>query len=123
MRSRYWFLNLLAGLAVLVLLGWHMAVMHLDDLLGLVSSVSATPLAWDQVAGRGRSAAFTGMYVLLLGTALFHGFYGLQTVLKEYWPGRMAGSLITAGCWLAGGALFTIGAYATIAFHSASLVP
>ncbi len=123
MRSRYWFLNLLAGLAVLVLLSWHMAVMHLEDLLGVVSSVSAAPLAWAQVVERGRSAAYAVTYVLLLGTALFHGFYGLQTVLKEYWPGRTAGNLITAGCWLAGGALFSVGAYATIAFHSASLVP
>ncbi len=123
MRGRYWVLNLLSGLAVFALLGWHMAVMHLNDLLGLAVSMPVVPLAWDQVLERGRSAAYAGTYVLLLGTALFHGFYGLHTILKEYWPGRVAGNLITACCWIAGGALFAVGTYATIAFRSASLVP
>ncbi len=123
MRNRYWFFNILSGVAILILLGWHMATMHLQDLLGLVGSISAKPLAWEHVVARGRSAVFACTYVLLLGTALFHGFYGLRTILTEYWPGRIAEKLIAAGCWIAGGALFTIGTYTTVAFHSASLVP
>ena len=122
MRTLYWFLNLLSGLVVFVLLGWHMAIMHLEDLLGLVFSVSAEPLAWEHVLARGRSTLFASTYVLLLGTALFHGFYGLRTILTEYFSGKGAETLITASCWIAGGALFAIGTYTTLAFSSASLV-
>ena len=123
MRSRYWFVNLLSGLAILVLLGWHMAVMHLDDLLGVLVSVSANPLEWEHVVARGRSAVVAGTYVLLLGFALFHGFYGLRTVLTEYWPSKSAETLITAVCWTAGSVLFTVGTYTTIVFRFASLDP
>ncbi len=123
MRSRYWLLNLFSGLAILVLLGWHMAVMHLDGLLGLVVPVSTDPLAWEHVVARGRSAVVAGTYVLLLGLGLFHGFYGLRTVLTEYWPSKGAETLITAICSMAGVTLFAVGTYTTVVFRSASLVP
>ena len=32
---KYWFLNALCGLVILVLLGGHMATMHLDDVLAV----------------------------------------------------------------------------------------
>ena len=123
MRSRYWLLNLFCGLAILLLLGWHLAVMHLDGLLGLIVPVSTDPLAWEHVVARGKNAVVAGTYVLLLGIALFHGFYGLRTVLTEYWPSKGAETLITAVCWTAGGTLFTVGTYTTIVFRSDYLVP
>ena len=124
MRSSVWFWSLLSGLVVFVLLGWHMAVMHLHGPLGmLASSMSAEPLAWQDVVARGKSALVTVSYVLLLGAALFHGLYGLRTMLTEYWPSRGAERLITVCCWITGGALFTVGTYAAIAFRSAALAP
>lgn len=123
MRSSVWFWSLVSGLVVLGLLGWHMAVMHLHGSLGLFVSMSAEPLAWPDVVARGRSAVVAASYVLLLGAALFHGFYGLRTMLTEYWPTRAAQKLITISCWVTGGALFTVGAYAAIAFRSAALAP
>ena len=123
MRIKYWLLNVLSGLVVLILLGWHMAVMHLESFVGIVVSISPEPLAWEDVVARGGSVVFAATYVLLLGTALFHGCYGLRTILTEYWPTKSAEKLITISCWIAGGVLFTVGAYTTIAFHSASLVP
>ncbi len=123
MRSRFWFWSVLSGLILFVLLGWHMAVMHMPGFLGLVASVPPEPLAWGDVVARGRSAVLAGTYVLFLGTALFHGFYGLRTILTEYWPGKGAEKLITVSCWVVGGTLFTVGAYATVAFRSVSLGP
>lgn len=123
MRTRIWLWSLLSGLVVLVLLGWHMAVMHLHGSLGAIVAMPAEPLAWEDVVTRGRSAVVTSAYVLLLGAALFHGFYGLRTMLTEYWPARDAQRLITAGCWLTGGALFAVGTYAAIAFRSLALTP
>lgn len=122
MRSRFWFANLLAGVVVFVLLGWHMAFMHFGDILGLVMSIPVEPLAWEDVVARGRSAVYAGTYVLFLGAALFHGFYGLRTILTEYWSSEGAGKLITTTCWVAGGGLFSIGTYTTISFYSTSVL-
>ncbi len=45
-------------------------------------------------------------YVLLVGVCLFHGFYGLHTMLTEYFAGPRAGIVTGAGCTLAGLGLF-----------------
>lgn len=123
MPSRYWFGNLLSGLVILVLLGWHMGLMHLAGILGAAVPALAEPLLWGDVLARGRSALFTGTYVLLLGTALFHGFYGLRTILREYWPSERAETRISIGCWIAGIIFFAVGAYTTLTFHIVSSVP
>jgi succinate dehydrogenase / fumarate reductase membrane anchor subunit len=115
---RYWFLNAVCGLIVLVLLAFHMFTMHLDDVFALIFGGSAEPLSWVQVSGRGASNSYTWLYVVLLGTALFHGFYGLRTVLTEIWSSARASKLIGAGCWLLGLGLFVIGAAAAIAYHT-----
>ena len=120
MRSRnlkYWFINIIAGLVVLVFAGMHLASFHLDDLMALVFSNSTDPLSWAQVSARGSSPVFTAAYVFLLGTALFHGFYGLHTVLSEVWSSKRASNLINILCWIVGLALFCVGTVAAITFH------
>ncbi len=54
-------------------------------------------------------------YILLLAVALYHGFYGLYSILTEYWSGRRAGALIGGGCIAMGGFLFVLAAYTTVA--------
>ena len=115
---RYWFLNAVCGLIVLVLLTLHMFTMHLDDVLALFFDVNTEPLSWDQVSGRGASGTYTTVYIVLLGTALFHGFYGLRTILKEWWASKGAARLINAGCWFFGVSLFVIGTVAALTFHA-----
>ncbi|MDJ0699741.1 MAG: hypothetical protein QNJ07_07770 [Woeseiaceae bacterium] len=119
---RYWFLNAICGLIVLVLLTMHMFTMHLDDILSVFFSVNTEPLGWDAVSARGASTLYTGVYIVLLGTALFHGFYGLRTVLTEVWSSDRAGRLIRTACWLAGLGLFAVGLAAALAYH-AKVVP
>ena len=115
---RYWFLNAICGLVVLVLLTLHMFTMHLDDVLALMFSVNTEPLSWAAVSGRGASVAYTTIYVVLLGSALFHGFYGLRTVLGEIWTSKRAVKLVRAACWTVGTALFAIGTAAALLYHS-----
>ena len=55
--------------------------------------------------------------MVLLGTALFHGFYGLRTILTEWWTSKGAARVVNAGCWLIGVALFVIGTVAALTFH------
>ncbi len=120
MRSRnlkFWLLNAICGLIVLVLAGMHLFSFHLDDLMALVLSNSTEPLAWAQVSARGASLSYAAGYVFLLGTALFHGFYGLHTVFSEVWSSKRAVALINFVCWFAGLGLFAIGTAAAIYFH------
>lgn len=117
MQSRYWLWMLLSALVILILLGWHMAIMHLANLLGHMVSTSAEPLAWGDVIARSRNGFLAGVYVLLLGAGLFHGFFGLRTILTEYWPRKGAENVINISCWVAGIILFAVGTYTTLAFH------
>ena len=117
MQSRYWFWMLLSALVILILLGWHMAIMHLEGILGHMVSISAQPLAWEDVMARGRNVFVVTSYVLLLGAGLFHGFFGLRTILMEYWPGKAAEKVISRSCLVAGIILFSVGTYTTLTFH------
>jgi succinate dehydrogenase/fumarate reductase cytochrome b subunit len=113
---RYWFLNAFCGLLLLFLLGAHLAGLYLGTLLSSLLGTDLNPLAWAQVSERGESILTTVTYVLFLGTALFHGFYGLHTMLVEFWPGRRAARIALLGCWSAGLVLFLIGTVATVSF-------
>lgn len=114
---RYWFLNAVCGLLVLLLLGLHMGALYLDDLMSVIFGTPGGALDWSNVSGRGQSAMVTLVYVVFLGTALFHGLYGLHTMLTEYWSSRRAARLILSGCWIAGLLLFIVGTVATVTFH------
>lgn len=115
--TRYWAVNVVSALAILIVLGVHMGLIHLDGLLGLINPAWVEPLAWDRVQARGASGWFTTTYVLLVGTALFHGLYGLHTILTEVWTSPRAAARIAAGCWVAGTVLFAVGAAGVLVFH------
>ncbi len=109
---RLWTLHVAAGVLILGFGALHMAVMHLDVILGLFSPAGGHPIDWANVMARGRTLFFTLSYVVLLGAALFHGFYGLRNILVELWPTSKVRA--TSG-WLlaaAGLALFLYGTWA-----------
>jgi succinate dehydrogenase hydrophobic anchor subunit len=110
--QRLWTWHVLAGLVILVLLGLHMAVMHLDTLLGWFNPDGLKPIAWASVLERARMGFFTVSYVVLLGAALFHGLYGLRTILFELGAGRGLKGLISVVLALGGAGLFVFGAWA-----------
>lgn len=83
---KLWTWHIAAGILILGLLGLHMAIMHLDALLGIFNPAGGHPIDWQNVAARSQSVFFLVTYILLLGTALFHGLYGLRTILFELQP-------------------------------------
>ena len=85
--QRLWTWHVGAGAVILVLLGLHMTVMHLDAFVRVFNATAEEPIAWSNVFARGQSTFFLVSYVLLLGAALFHGFYGLRTIVFELNPG------------------------------------
>ncbi len=112
---KYWFLNALCGLVILVLLGGHMATMYLDDVLAVFFGGDTEPLSFASVGARGASLSMAIAYVVLLAAALFHGLYGMHTVLTERFSANAA--LIRTGCWIAGLVLFVVGAGGTLVYY------
>ena len=121
MRDRtLWTWHIGAGVVVLVLLGLHMAIMHLNNTLGIFGTAGTVPTDWVSVAARARSLFFTVTYMLLLGAALYHGFYGLRNILLELNPGATLRRTINVGLSLLGLALFAFGTWVALAAPGAA---
>ena len=116
-HTRYWVANSVAALVILVILGVHMGLIHLDGLLALLNPAWADALAWPNVVARGSSGWFTATYILLVASALFHGLYGLYNMLTEIWTSPRAAARLATGCWICGLVLFAVGTTATLMFY------
>jgi succinate dehydrogenase / fumarate reductase membrane anchor subunit len=95
-----------------------MTIMHLDGIVRVFNPQPGEPVGWANVAARGRSVFFLVTYVLLLGAALFHGFYGLRNILFELHSGAPAKKALTGVLLVAGLALFAIGTWAAWAGYT-----
>lgn len=115
-ETAYWLLNIVCAIIILVLLGAHMGVMHLDAVLSAMFGMQPRPLAWENMIARGHSVTYTITYIILLAAALFHGLYGLRTMLIEFFSGERAARAITTTCIVAGVVLFAVGSYVTVMF-------
>jgi succinate dehydrogenase / fumarate reductase membrane anchor subunit len=121
-QSRLWTWHIFAGLVILILLGLHMLIMHLET----VSPPSLNPaggegIAWANVVARGKMVFFMVTYILLLGAALFHGLYGLNTIIGELNIGQGFKRFCATALTLLGVALFILGAWAAIAARGAAM--
>ena len=110
-------------LVILVLLGLHMLIMHLDDTVGFMTpreaaagerapeqtdgKVEATQ--WQSIMHRARSPVFMVTYIALLGAALYHGLYGTRILLFELNLRPAMQQFVTIGLWALGLALFALG--------------
>ncbi len=115
--QKLWTWHLAAGAIILFLLGLHMAIMHLDALLGIFNPAGGHPIDWANVVARGQSLAFTLTYVLLLGAALFHGLYGLRNILFELDPAPPLKKALSWVLILVGVGLFIFGTWAAWVGH------
>jgi succinate dehydrogenase hydrophobic anchor subunit len=110
--QQLWTWHIGAGVVILVFLGLHMAIMHLEAIVGIFNPAGGHPIAWANVVARAKSAFFMVTYVVLLGTALFHGLYGLRNIVFELNPRpgmrKAVGGLLVGG----GVVLFGMGTWA-----------
>jgi succinate dehydrogenase / fumarate reductase membrane anchor subunit len=107
-----WTWHIGAGAVILVLLGLHMTVMHLEAIVRVFNPAPGDPVDWANVVARGKSVFFLVNYVLLLGAALFHGFYGLRNILFELNPAAGVRTALNGLFVAAGFALFAFGSWA-----------
>ena len=82
-ESKLWFWHILSAVVILVLLGVHMGIMHLGAILSTIGIGSGDPLQSAEVFHRSQQLIYMITYILLLGAALFHGLYGLRSMLFE----------------------------------------
>jgi succinate dehydrogenase / fumarate reductase membrane anchor subunit len=118
--QKLWTWHLAAGVVILVFLGMHMTVMHLNVAIPLkgLNPAGGHPIDWANVVARGKGAFFMVTYVVLLGAALFHGLYGFRNILFELDPARWLKRTISAVLLVGGIGLFVLGTWAAIAGSS-----
>ncbi len=122
-ETKYWTWHMAAGVVIFVFLGLHMTTMHMGGLTGLfVSHPGEESIAPVNSQARDSQLAFTVGYIFLLGIALYHGLYGLRTILFELTLRPAVEKSVSVFLFILGLALFGLGAWAAIAAHSAALV-
>jgi len=114
-ETKYWTWHIIAGIVILVFLSLHMAIMHLTAILGIFNPAGGEAVAWANVAARSRMVGFVIVYIVLLGAALYHGLYGLRSILLELGPKPGLQKAINVVFWLGGIVLFAVGTWAAIA--------
>jgi succinate dehydrogenase hydrophobic anchor subunit len=114
-ESKLWFWHILSAVVILVLLGVHMGTMHLGTLLQLVGIGSGDPVKSAEVFHRSQQLIYMVTYILLLGTGLFHGLYGLRSIFFELSLSKALEKTIGGFCAVAGVALFIYGSYVAVA--------
>lgn len=120
-ESRLWFLQFLTGAILLFLLTMHMGIMHLEEIFGFISRVSGVePLDWKAILHRGKQVGFLVVNIIFLGSALFHGLYGLRNIIIEAIPAKKFGKIIGLVLTVFGILLFLYGSYATIGIYGRS---
>lgn len=82
-ESKLWFLHVLAGGCLVVLLGIHTLIMHYDTVLVWLNLSSGNPLSFGSVLHRMQALSHTVIYMLLLLVGLYHGLYGMRSMIWE----------------------------------------
>ncbi len=110
-----------AGVVILFLLGLHMLIMHLGGVTHLFSPFAGEAVSKENSLYRDSRLFFTVTYILLLGVALYHGLYGLRTILFELTLKPAAEKAITAVLVIVGLGLFGLGTWAAFVSHAMAL--
>jgi succinate dehydrogenase hydrophobic anchor subunit len=114
MRYTYlWLMQLVTGVLIAVLLGIHMVMQHLKDILAFFGVNLNNPASWQSVVERSRQVTWAGIYIALLAVVLYHALNGLRNVILELTPSARTERVVTR----------TIIAFGIIVFVWASYVP
>ncbi len=120
--TKYWTWHMTAGVVILFLLGLHMFIMHVG-ITGAAFSANPHDEAISKVNSQFRDGQlfFTITYILLLAVALYHGLYGLRTILFELTLRPAVEKSITVVLVVIGIGLFGLGTWAAVAAHGLAL--
>ena len=120
-ETKYWTWHMTAGVVILFLLGLHMLIMHMGGTVRLYAPEGGEAVSKANSLFRDGKLFFTVTYVILLGVALFHGLYGLKTILFELTLKPATEKAVSAILLVLGLGLFGLGTWAAIAAHAIAL--
>ena len=117
-ETKFWTWHMAAGVVILFLLGLHMLIMHLGGITQLYAPHGGEAVSKTNSLFRDGRMFFTVSYILLLGVALYHGLYGLRTILFELTLKPAVEKAISAVLLVLGLGLFGLGTWAAITVHA-----
>ncbi|WP_338825790.1 hypothetical protein MTBGP_20650 [Moorella thermoacetica] len=117
-ESRMWLLFILSGVLLFFFLGLHLVYMHLDRIMAFLGISTGDVLAFSTVARRGASLNWLLFYLALLVLALYHGLYGLRSILLEI---SNREKIINTCLLVAGLLALAVGAYVLIKSYTFSI--
>ena len=118
-ETKFWTWHMFAGVLILVLLGGHMVYTHMGELTGFMRPYKDSDgISMQNSQARDAISWFPYYFVVLLGVALYHGLYGLRTILFELCPHPGAQKTMSAFLLLLGLALFGLGSFAAFKAHN-----
>ena len=120
-ETKYWTWHMAAGVVIFFLLGLHMLIMHLGGTTHLFAPHAGEAVSRANGLFRDGRLFFTVTYILLLGVALYHGLYGLRTILFELTLKPAVEKATTAVLVVLGLSLFGLGTWAAIAAHAVAI--
>src|SRR4030042_6314001 len=114
MRHTYlWLMQLVTGVLIAILLGIHMVMQHLEDILRFFGVNLNDPASWQSMIGRSREVIWASIYIALLAVVLYHALNGLRNIILELTPSASTERIVT----------WTIIAFGIVIFIWASYVP
>jgi succinate dehydrogenase/fumarate reductase cytochrome b subunit len=120
-ETKDWTGHMAAGVVILFLLGLHMLIMHLGGTTHLFAPLGGEAVSKANSLFRDGRLFFTVSYILLLGVALYHGLYGLRTILFELTLKPVVEKAITFVLLVVGLGLMGLGTWAAIATHAIAI--
>lgn len=117
-ETKYWTWHMTAGVVIFFLLGLHMLIMHTGGITHWFAPHPGGAVSQANSQFRDGLPLFTVTYILLLAVALYHGFYGLRTILFELTLTPALEKAVSVILLLAGLGLFGLGTWAAIAAHA-----
>ncbi len=117
-ETKYWTWHMTAGVVILFLLGLHMLIMHLGGLTHLFAPFGGEAISRENSLFRDGHLFFTVTYILLLAVALYHGLYGLRTIVFELTLKPAVEKAVTIVLLLVGFGLLGLGTWGALAAHA-----
>ena len=117
-ETKFWTWHMAAGVVIALLLGLHMVIMHIGGITHLFAPLGGEAVSKANSLFRDGRLFFTVTYILLLGVALYHGLYGLRTILFELTLSRVTEKVVSAVLLVLGLSLFGLGTLAAITVHA-----
>jgi succinate dehydrogenase hydrophobic anchor subunit len=119
MRNTYlWFVQLVTGVLIAVLLGIHMVLMHLDAVLGFFGVDATEVTSWESMIQRSNQAIWASLYIALLAVVLYHALNGLRNIILELTPSVRTERIVTWAIIVFGVIVFIWSSYVPIALLS-----